>query len=110
MTPAKAFRGLVSNVVIFGGWKIRLLEERTRCPVAAAGSRAVVLVKPQFELDKSALNKKGIVTSERDREKAVAAVRGYASDNGFTIEGFAVSPVFYEDKNVEYLLLLRKPD
>ena len=40
MTPAKAFRGLVSNVVIFGGWKIRLLEERTRCPVAAAGSRA----------------------------------------------------------------------
>lgn len=40
MTPAKAFRGLVSNVVIFGGWKIRLLEERTRCPVATAGSRA----------------------------------------------------------------------
>lgn len=74
------------------------------------GGRAVVLVKPQFELDKSALNKKGIVTSERDREKAVAAVRGYASDNGFTIEGFAVSPVFYEDKNVEYLMLLRKPD
>ena len=74
------------------------------------GGRAVVLVKPQFELDKSALNKKGIVTSERDREKAVAAVRGYASDNGFTIEGFAVSPIFYEDKNVEYLMLLRKPD
>lgn len=40
MTPAKAFRGLVSSVVIFGGWKIRLLEERMRCPVAAAGSRA----------------------------------------------------------------------
>lgn len=30
---------------------------------------AVVLIKPQFELDKSALNKSGIVTDEKLRKK-----------------------------------------
>lgn len=69
---------------------------------------AVVLVKPQFELGKSKLSKKGIVLSEKDRVQAINLVKGYAIEAGFNVVGQAMSPVFYENKNVEYLLKLKK--
>lgn len=72
------------------------------------GGQAVVLVKPQFELDKSALNKNGIVKSEKLRKIALDNVKNYVIDCGFTISGETQSPVRYENKNVEYLLLLKK--
>lgn len=74
------------------------------------GGEAVVLVKPQFELDKSALSKKGIVLNEKDRQKAISYVQGYAISIGFKILGIATSPIFYENKNVEYLLHLKKEE
>ena len=72
------------------------------------GGEAVVLIKPQFELDRSALSKKGIVLNEKDRQKAIAYVQGYAISSGFKILGIATSPIFYENKNIEYLLHLKK--
>lgn len=72
------------------------------------GGQAVVLVKPQFELDKSALNKNGIVTDEKLRKRALENAKGYAVANGFQIVRETLSPVRYENKNIEYLLLLRK--
>lgn len=70
---------------------------------------AVVLVKPQFELDKSALTKSGIVTDEKLRKRAVESVKSYAISVGFEILGLSTSPIRYENKNVEYLLYLKKP-
>lgn len=69
---------------------------------------AVVLVKPQFELDKSALNKNGIVKSEKLRQSALESVRLYALSLGFKIKNTAVSPVRYQNKNIEYLLYISK--
>ena len=73
------------------------------------GGEAVVLVKPQFELDKSALTKSGIVTDEKLRKRAVESVKSYAISVGFEILDLAISPIRYENKNVEYLLYLKKP-
>lgn len=73
------------------------------------GSEAVVLVKPQFELDKSALTKSGIVTDEKLRKRAVESVKSYAISVGFEILDLSTSPIRYENKNVEYLLYLKKP-
>lgn len=73
------------------------------------GGEAVVLVKPQFELDKSALTKSGIVTDEKLRKRAVESVKSYAISVGFEILGLSISPIRYENKNVEYLLYLKKP-
>lgn len=70
---------------------------------------AVVLVKPQFELDKSALTKSGIVTDEKLRKRAVESVKSYAISVGFEILDLSTSPIRYENKNVEYLLYLKKP-
>ncbi len=69
---------------------------------------AVVLVKPQFELDKSSLSKKGIVLSEKDRKRAINLVKTYAIDCGFSVLAETTSPIFYENKNIEYLLHLKK--
>lgn len=73
------------------------------------GGEAVVLVKPQFELDKSALTKSGIVTDEKLRKRAVESVKSYAISVGFKILDLSISPIRYENKNVEYLLYLKKP-
>mgnify|MGYP002516218931 CR=1 FL=1 len=69
---------------------------------------AVVLIKPQFELDKSALNKSGIVTDEKLRKKAVNNVTEYAQNVGFKILDLSTSPIRYENKNIEYLLYMKK--
>ena len=69
---------------------------------------AVVLIKPQFELDKSALNKSGIVTDEKLRKKAVENVIEYARNVGFKILNLSTSPIRYENKNIEYLLYMKK--
>lgn len=76
--------------------------------ILKGSGEAVVLVKPQFELDKSKLSKKGIVLSEKDRQHAIKLVKGYATESGFMVVAETTSPVFYENKNVEYLLHLKK--
>lgn len=73
------------------------------------GGMAVVLVKPQFELDKNALTKDGVVKNEKLRRQAVEKVKSYALRAGFEIEGETESPRRYANKNVEYLLSLVKP-
>lgn len=72
------------------------------------GGFAVVLIKPQFELTRSALSKKGIVKSEKDRLDAVRLVKDYAAAAGFTVKGVSPAPEYYADKNKEYLLYLKK--
>lgn len=72
------------------------------------GGEAVMLIKPQFELDKFSLNKNGIVVDNNLRENAITLVKGYALENGFEIKSIATSPVRYENKNVEYLIHLKK--
>ncbi|MBO4381094.1 MAG: TlyA family RNA methyltransferase [Clostridia bacterium] len=68
----------------------------------------VVLVKPQFELEKSALDKNGIVKNEKLRKRALDNVSAYASGVGFEIAGVGTAPIRYQNKNVEYLLYLKK--
>lgn len=77
--------------------------------ILKSDGEAVVLVKPQFELDKSALGKSGIVTNEKLRLRALDGIKACAISLGFQILNVAVSPIRYQNKNVEYLLLLKKP-
>lgn len=69
---------------------------------------AVVLIKPQFEAGKSALNKKGIVTNEKTRQQCVEDIKQFAEHCGFAIIGGEKSPITGGDGNVEYLLALKK--
>ena len=67
------------------------------------GGRAIVLVKPQFELSPREL-KNGVVRSDSLREKAVSRVGEEAKRLGFSILGRTASPLRGPKGNQEYFL------
>lgn len=76
--------------------------------VIAEGGGFVCLIKPQFEVGRSGLNKKGIVKSEALRRSAAADVVSFASVCGFELIGLIESPIIGGDGNVEYLAYFQK--
>ena len=67
------------------------------------GGMLVTLIKPQFELERNALGKGGIVKSERLRLRAVESVKNAALGLGFVFVGCIECEVHGTDGNVEYL-------
>lgn len=72
------------------------------------GTEFVVLVKPQFELGKEAVNKKGIVTDNRERIKALERIKQFCAGANLVVKGSMDSPIKGGDGNVEYLLYFVK--
>ena len=68
----------------------------------------VCLIKPQFEVGRAGLNKKGIVKNDTLRKSAVDDVTSFASHIGFSIVSIIESPILGGDGNVEYLAYFRK--
>lgn len=71
---------------------------------------AVVLVKPQFELDPSKIGKGGIVRRVEDRDLALARVESAAQRLGFEVRDRCTSPIEGGDGNREFLLWLHLPE
>lgn len=83
------------SVKLIAGTLAELIEE---------GGDVIVLVKPQFELQRRDLGKGGVV---REASKRVEAVRGVVDRlhlAGLGTRGLIVSPIEGGDGNVEYLL------
>lgn len=81
-------------------------------PLAASAGRdadLVLLVKPQFELGRAALDKHGVVTSHADRLTAVRAVCAAAVSEGLEIVAVAPSVLPGPSGNVEFFVWARKP-
>ena len=75
-----------------------------------SGAPGIFLIKPQFEVGRGKLGKKGVVKDRNAREKAVAEVINAARIAGFETDRPAVaSPITGGDGNVEYIILFRKP-
>ncbi len=74
--------------------------------VAAAGPRAqyLILVKPQFELDRGDVGRGGIVRDAALHERAVERVRGAAEAAGLHVEGVRPSRVTGAEGNQEFFL------
>ena len=68
----------------------------------------VILVKPQFELERKYLNKKGIVKEEKLRIKALKSIKECARELGFKILDHKECKLPGRDGNIEYLLYLKK--
>lgn len=75
--------------------------------VLKIGGQAILLVKPQFEVGAKFLNKKGIVKDAKARENALKNVISVAENNGLKAVTYTTAPI-YENKNIEYLLYLKK--
>jgi len=71
------------------------------------GGMVVCLIKPQFEVGKGNLNKKGIVTDVKIRDSAVKSVLTAFENSGYGIVGLIESPVVGGGGNIEFLAHLQ---
>ena len=74
---------------------------------AAEGADVVLLVKPQFEVGRTAV-RGGLVTNPTIRADAVARVLWRAWDQGFGVLGILPSPILGTHGNAEYLVHLAR--
>ena len=81
----------------------------TALDLAAPGADLITLVKPQFEADgPKAVGKKGVVKDPEAHAAAVAKVRDWLDESGWTVREVADSPITGGDGNVEFLLWAQK--
>ncbi|WP_017298594.1 TlyA family RNA methyltransferase [Nodosilinea nodulosa] len=66
----------------------------------------VLLVKPQFEVGRDRVGKKGVVRDPGDQADAIAAVLAAAQGLGWVYRGLTWSPLIGPAGNIEYLLWL----
>lgn len=71
-----------------------------------APREAVLLVKPQFEVGRSHVGKKGVVRDPDDQASAIFRVLQAAQQLGWQYRGLTWSPVTGPAGNIEYLLWL----
>jgi 23S rRNA (cytidine1920-2'-O)/16S rRNA (cytidine1409-2'-O)-methyltransferase len=64
----------------------------------------VALVKPQFEVGREKVGKKGVVRNPSDQAGAIAQVITVAKDLGWNVAGLTWSPLVGPAGNIEYLL------
>ncbi len=66
----------------------------------------VLLVKPQFEVGRNRVGKKGVVRDSQDQADAIFQVLQVALDLGWSYKGLIWSPITGPKGNIEYLLWL----
>ncbi|WP_028278525.1 TlyA family RNA methyltransferase [Arthrobacter sp. H5] len=74
------------------------------------GGDLVLMIKPQFELGRSALNRNGVVTLESKRRAAVVRVVRAALMLGLEVRAIVRSPLRGQDGNVEFFVWIKVPD
>ena len=72
----------------------------------AAPREAVLLVKPQFEVGREKIGKKGVVRSPQDQAAAIWQVLQAARELGWCDRGLTFSPIVGPAGNIEFLLWL----
>lgn len=67
----------------------------------------IALVKPQFEVGRTGLDKNGIVKDEALREKTVSDLKEWCLNNNILVLNQCVSPIKGKTGNVEYFFYLK---
>ena len=101
-TPS-GFDGRVDGIVMDVSFISQTLLHPALAGVIKDGGFLIALIKPQFELTRSALNKQGIVKQETYRKAAVDRVLESAAACGFESVSVIPSPIEGGDGNREYL-------
>lgn len=83
------------------------LEKVLAAPLSLAATTCtlIALIKPQFQLEKEAVGKGGIVREPRYHEKACAFVENWLNTQpGWTVNGLVESPITGTKGNKEFLI------
>ena len=76
--------------------------------LAAPDARAVVLVKPQFEVARHEVGKGGVVRDPVLHERVCDEARAWFEAQGWSVDGILPSPITGPEGNVEFLLAARR--
>lgn len=66
----------------------------------------VCLIKPQFEVGKSNIGKKGVVKSIKAHKEVIVSIIEASKTVGYGVKGITFSPIKGPEGNIEYLLYL----
>ena len=72
--------------------------------LAAPECRLVALIKPQFEVGREEVGKKGVVSDPALHARVCDEVRAWVERLGFTVDGIVESPITGPEGNVEFLI------
>ena len=73
------------------------------------GAHAVVLVKPQFEAGRAKVGKNGVVRDKQTHCEVLVGAAKFAVQTGFHLLHIDYSPITGPKGNIEFLLVLEKP-
>jgi len=65
---------------------------------------AVILIKPQFEVGKDEVEKKGIIKDKTKHVRVIEDIANFVKEYGFCPENITKSPIQGQKGNIEYLL------
>lgn len=86
---------------------LKLILPPLRALLRDTESRAVCLVKPQFEAGRGKVGKKGVVRDKAVHREVLENFLENASGAGFLVDGLTWSPIRGPEGNIEYLGFLR---
>ena len=72
--------------------------------IAAPQCRLVALIKPQFEVGREEVGKKGVVSDPALHRRVCDEVRDWVEGLGFEVQGIVESPITGPEGNVEFLI------
>ncbi|GMM93914.1 TlyA family RNA methyltransferase [Qipengyuania sp. MTN3-11] len=72
--------------------------------LAANSCRLVALIKPQFEVGREEVGKKGVVSDPALHRRVCDEVGAWVEGRGFAVQGIARSPITGPEGNVEFLI------
>jgi len=75
--------------------------------LASSDAKYLILIKPQFEVDKKYVEKKGIVRNPKTHSKVLMDVWRDFEERCFKVEGLTFSPILGAKGNMEFFFYLR---
>jgi len=72
-------------------------------PLLTDDGNLIVLIKPQFEVERGEVGQGGIVRDTEKQDRVVAEVNSFAESVGFTVKGLTESPILGAEGNREFL-------
>jgi 23S rRNA (cytidine1920-2'-O)/16S rRNA (cytidine1409-2'-O)-methyltransferase len=72
--------------------------------LAAPGARLIALIKPQFEVGKSRVGKKGVVRDPALHEEVCGRIEAWLTARGWRVLGLSESPILGPEGNKEFLI------
>ncbi len=79
-------------------------------PCLLPGAHTVALIKPQFEAGRGQVGKHGVVREKATHISVCESILTFSQELGFMIGGLSFSPIKGPKGNIEFLMLLQKPD